>query len=69
MRHIEPDLVGGRASPNHATIDLIGYFKAGRHPHSEVATDHPKCRRRIMYIYIEFKGTELTDLVNGGWPK
>jgi hypothetical protein len=53
-------------SPNQGKIGLIGYFKAGLGPHSEVAAD-PKRRPRIMYI--EFKGTEPAELVNGGWPK
>jgi hypothetical protein len=53
-------------SPNKGKIGLIGYFKAGLGPHSEVAAD-PNRRPRIMYI--EFKGTEAAGLVNGAWPK
>jgi hypothetical protein len=53
-------------SPNKGKIGLIGYFKAGLGPHSEVAAD-PNHRPRIMYI--EFKGTEAPGLVNGAWPK
>jgi hypothetical protein len=53
-------------SPNKGKIGLIGYFKAGLGPHSEVAAD-PNRRPRIMYI--EFKGTEPAELVNGRWPK
>jgi hypothetical protein len=53
-------------SPNQGKIGLIGYFKAGLGPHSEVAVD-PNRRPRIMYI--EFKGTEAAGLVNGRWPK
>jgi hypothetical protein len=53
-------------SPNKGKIGLIGYFKAGLGPHSEVAVD-PNRRPRIMYI--EFKGTEPAELVNGRWPK
>lgn len=53
-------------SPNQGKIGLIGYFKAGLGPHSEVAAD-PNRRPRIMYI--EFKGTEAGELVNGRWPK
>jgi hypothetical protein len=53
-------------SPNKGKIGLIGYFKAGLGPHSEVAVD-PNHRPRIMYI--EFKGTEAAGLVNGRWPK
>jgi hypothetical protein len=53
-------------SPNKGKIGLIGYFKAGLGPHSEVAAD-PNRRPRIMYI--EFKGTEAAELVNGAWPK
>jgi len=53
-------------SPNKGQRGLIGYFKAGLGPHSEVAAD-PNRRPRIMYI--EFKGTEAAELVNGAWPK
>jgi hypothetical protein len=53
-------------SPNKGKIGLLGYFKAGHGPHSEVAADS---NRRPRIIYIELKGTEPAELVNGRWPK
>jgi hypothetical protein len=53
-------------SPNKGKTGVIGYFKAGLGPHSEIAAD-PTRRPRI--IYIEFKGTEPSTLVDGRWPK
>jgi hypothetical protein len=54
------------ASPNKGKTGVIGYFKAGLGPHSEIAAD-PARRPRI--IYVEFKGTEPSTLVDGRWPK
>ena len=53
-------------SPNKGKTGVIGYFKAGLGPHSEVTAD-PAHRARI--IYVEFKGTEPSTLVDGRWPK